>query len=33
VIINILTRRRDPGPAASVVTPDALALHYTPMAD
>jgi hypothetical protein len=33
VIINILTRQRDPKPAAIIVTPDALALRHTPMAD
>jgi transposase len=33
VIINILTRQRDPEPAAIIVTPDALALRHTPMAD
>ncbi|MBV8397825.1 MAG: IS21 family transposase, partial [Acetobacteraceae bacterium] len=33
VVINILTRQRDPGPTAVIVTPDALALRHTPMAD
>ncbi len=30
VIINILTRRRDPGPVASILTPDALTLRHAP---
>jgi hypothetical protein len=33
VIINILTRHRDPGPAASILTPDALTLRHAPVAD
>jgi hypothetical protein len=34
VIINILTRHRDPGPpAALILTPDALMLRHTPVAD
>jgi hypothetical protein len=33
VIINILSRRRDPGPAASILTPDALTLRHAPLAD
>ena len=33
VIINILTRNRDPGPTAIILTPDALALRHTPVAD
>ncbi len=33
VIINILTRRRDPGPAAAIPTPDALRLRHAPLAD
>jgi len=33
VIINILTRQRDPGPAASILTPDALRLRHSPIAD
>ena len=33
VIINILARQRDPGPAASIVTPDALKLRHAPVAD
>jgi transposase len=33
VIINILTRHRDPGPAAIILTPDALTLRHAPIAD
>jgi hypothetical protein len=33
VIINILARRRDPGPAATILTPDALTLTHAPVAD
>jgi hypothetical protein len=33
VIINILARQRDPGPTASIVTPDALTLTHAPVAD
>jgi hypothetical protein len=33
VIINILVRRRDPGPAATILTPDALRLRHAPVAD
>src|SRR3979411_975618 len=33
VIINILARRRDPGPAATILTPDALRLRHAPIAD
>ena len=33
VVINILTRHRDPGPAASILTPDALRLRHAPVAD
>ena len=33
VVINILARQRDPGPAATIVTPDALRLRYAPTAD
>jgi transposase len=33
VILNILARQRDPGPAAPVMTPDALKLRHTPVAD
>jgi transposase len=33
VIINILARQRDPGPAATILTPDALKLRHVPAAD
>jgi len=33
VIINILARQRDPGPAAAILTPDALKLRHAPVAD
>jgi hypothetical protein len=33
VILNILARRRDPGPAATILTPEALRLHHAPIAD
>ena len=33
VVINILTRQRDPGPAATILTPDALRLRHAPLAD
>jgi hypothetical protein len=33
VIINILTRHRDPGPTAVIVAPDALTLQHVPLAD
>jgi transposase len=33
VIINILARQRDPGPAATILTPDALKLRHAPLAD
>jgi transposase len=33
VIINILARRRDPGPSATILTPDALKLNHAPVAD
>ena len=33
VIINILTRHRDPGPAATILTPEALTLRHAPLAD
>ena len=32
-IINILARQRDPGPAATILTPDALRLRHAPVAD
>jgi transposase len=33
VVLNILARRRDPGPAATILTPDALRLRHAPIAD
>jgi transposase len=33
VIISILTRHRDPGPSAVILTPAALTLRHTPVAD
>ena len=33
VILNILSRRRDPEPAATILTPDALRLRHAPIAD
>jgi transposase len=33
VILNILSRRRDPGPTATIMTPDALRLQHAPIAD
>src|SRR5712671_2690248 len=33
VVLNILARRRDPGPVATVPTPDALRLRHPPIAD
>jgi len=33
VIINILARRRDPGPIAPIFAPDALKLRHAPVAD
>ena len=33
VVINILARQRDPGPAATIMTPDALRLLHAPIAD
>jgi hypothetical protein len=33
VIINILTRQRDPGPSAVILTPEALTLRHLPVAD
>jgi transposase len=33
VILNILARRRDPGPAATILTPAALRLQQAPVAD
>jgi hypothetical protein len=33
VILNILTRQRDPGPPITIMTPDALRLRHAPVAD
>jgi transposase len=33
VILNILARRRDPAPPATILTPDALRLRHAPIAD
>ena len=33
VILNILARQRDPGPAMTILTPDALRLRHAPAAD
>jgi len=33
VILNILARRRDPGPVAAILTPEALRLRHAPIAD
>jgi hypothetical protein len=33
VILNILSRRRDPGPPATIMTPEALQLRHEPAAD
>ena len=33
VILNILARRRDPGPPLTILTPDALKLRHAPLAD
>ena len=33
VILNILARSRDPAPAVTIMTPDALRLHHAPIAD
>jgi transposase len=33
VVINILARQRDPGPAATIMTPDSLRLRHAPVAD
>jgi hypothetical protein len=33
VILNILARRRDPAPALTILTPDALKLRHAPVAD
>ncbi len=33
VVLNILARRRDPAPAVTILTPDALRLQHAPIAD
>ena len=33
VVLNILSRRREPGPAATILTPEALRLQRAPIAD
>ena len=33
VVLNILSRHRDPAPAATILTPDALRLRHLPVAD
>jgi len=33
VVLNILARHRDPGPAATILTPEALQLRHAPLAD
>ena len=33
VILNVLARQRDPGPAATILAPDALKLRHAPIAD
>ena len=33
VVLNILSRHRDPGPTATILTPDALRLQHLPIAD
>ena len=33
VVLNILSRRREPGPAPTILTPEALRLQHLPMAD
>jgi transposase len=33
VVLNILARHRDPDPPATILTPTALTLHHTPVAD
>jgi transposase len=33
VVLNILARRRDPGPPITILTPDALRLRHAPIAD
>ena len=33
VVLNILARRRDPSPAATILAPEALRLRQAPLAD
>jgi hypothetical protein len=33
VVLNILSRRRDPDPVVTILTPDALRLRHLPTAD
>jgi hypothetical protein len=33
VVLNILSRQRDPGPATTILTPEALRLRHLPIAD
>ena len=33
IVLNILARRRDPGPPATIATPEGLSLRETPIAD
>ena len=33
VVLNILSRRREPGPAPTILTPEALRLQHLPIAD
>jgi hypothetical protein len=33
VILNILARKKDPGPPVTIMTPDALRLRHAPVAD
>ena len=33
VVLNILSRRREPGPMPTIATPEALRLHHLPLAD
>lgn len=33
VIVNLLARQRDPGPSATILTPEALTLRHAPIAD
>jgi hypothetical protein len=33
VILNLLARQRDPGPSATIMTPEALTLRQAPLAD